>query len=49
MSEPDDAIEHFLEKADDAYGEYESGYSDADATLRRLERHIETLRENFDG
>lgn len=38
------AVESFLSEADDAYGEYERGYSDADATLRRLETAIEELR-----
>jgi len=45
MTDADAAIERFLKRADDAYGEYEAGYADADATLRRLEGHIETLRE----
>ena len=44
-ADADDAIDRFLQKADDAYGEYEAGYADADATLRRLERHTEELRE----
>ena len=44
----DDPIERFLQRADDAYGEYESGYADADATLRRLKRHIEDLREDHE-
>ena len=39
-----DAVETFLNEADDAYGEYEQGYTDADATLRRLETAIEELR-----
>ena len=39
-----DAVEAFLERADTAYEEYEQGYADADATLRRLEKHIEELR-----
>jgi hypothetical protein len=39
-----DAVEAFLNEADDAYGEYEEGYTDADATLRRLETAIEELR-----
>ncbi|WP_170083865.1 hypothetical protein [Haloarcula rubripromontorii] len=38
------AVEAFLNEADDAYGEYEQGYTDADATLRRLETAIEELR-----
>ena len=45
MSELDDAIEEFLRKADAAYEEYEQGYADADATLRRLKGPIEDLRE----
>jgi len=45
MSEPNDAVEEFLEKADTAYKEYDHGYADADATLRRLERHLERLRD----
>ena len=45
MSELDDAVESFLEAADTAYKEYEQGYADADATLRRLESHVEELRD----
>ena len=45
MSELDDAIEEFLRKADATYEEYNQGYADADATLRRLESHVEELRE----
>ncbi|MDR9382637.1 MAG: hypothetical protein RI560_13335 [Natronomonas sp.] len=48
MSDADDPIERFLRKADDVYGEYERGYADADATLRRLKQHIETLRDDHD-
>jgi len=44
----DDDIERFLRKADDAYEEYEQGYADADATLRRLDGYIEELREAGD-
>ncbi len=43
-----DAVDRFLRKADDAYEEYERGYADADATLRRLRRHITALREADD-
>ena len=39
------AVERFLRKADAAYEEYEQGYADADATLRRLEPHLDDLRE----
>ena len=48
MSDTDEsaaeAVDAFLAEADAAYGEYENGYTDADATLRRLERAIEDLR-----
>jgi archaellum component FlaC len=45
MADTDDAVEEFLERADTAYKEYDHGYADADATLRRLERHLERLRD----
>ena len=45
MSELDDAIEEFLRKADAACEEYEQGYADADATLRRPKSHVEELRD----
>ena len=45
MTDPDEAIEEFLRKADAAYEEYEQGYADADATLRRLKEPIEDLRD----
>ena len=45
MTDPDEAIEEFLRKADAAYEEYDRGYADADATLRRLEGHVEDLRD----
>jgi hypothetical protein len=45
MTDIDDAVERFLRKADSTYEEYEQGYADADVTLRRLNGHIEELRE----
>jgi hypothetical protein len=49
MNEDSDSIERvveqFLDSADAAYAEYEEGYADADATLRRLEADIEELRD----
>lgn len=48
MTETDDAVEAFLAKADDAYSEYDRGYADADATLRRLRGHLEDLRSATD-
>ncbi|WP_324661865.1 hypothetical protein [Haloarcula sediminis] len=38
------AVEAFLSEADSAYEEYDRGYTDADATLRRLESAVEQLR-----
>jgi hypothetical protein len=38
------AVTEFLAAADAAYEDYEKGYSDADATLRQLERAIDDLR-----
>ncbi|MEF8807136.1 hypothetical protein [Natronomonas sp.] len=49
MSDTDEAVEEFLENADTAYGEYDQGYADADATLRRLKQHIEDLRETHEN
>ena len=45
VTDAEAAIEEFLRKADAAYEEYDQGYVDADATLRRLEGPIEDLRE----
>lgn len=39
------AIEQFLDDADDALSEYDQGYADADATLRRLRQDLADLRE----
>jgi hypothetical protein len=41
----DDAVDEFLDAANDVYSEYEQGYMDADAALSLLETRIETLRE----
>ena len=38
------AVDQFLSEADAAYEEYDKGYTDADATLRRLETAIGELR-----
>lgn len=42
------AIQEFLRKTDDAYREYEQGYANADATLRKLQDYVETLGETVD-
>jgi predicted transcriptional regulator len=39
-----EAVADFLDRADSCYAEYEQGYTDADATLRKLDGHIEELR-----
>ncbi|WP_254274000.1 hypothetical protein [Haloarcula marina] len=49
MSDTDDteldaAVSTFLSEADATFEEYERGYTDADATLRRLEVAIDSLR-----
>lgn len=49
MSELETAVREFLAAADDCYGEYENGYEDADATLRRLETHVDDLRDALEG
>lgn len=38
------AVERFLRDADAVYEEYDAGYTDADAALRVLRDHVETLR-----
>jgi hypothetical protein len=45
MDDHEDAVREFLASADDCYSEYDNGYTDADATLRRLETHIDDLRD----
>lgn len=45
MTELERSVREFLSDADACYSEYENGYSDADATLRRLDAHIEDLRD----
>ena len=45
MDDLEASIEEFLRDADACYSEYENGYTDADATLRRLDAHIEDLRD----
>lgn len=45
MTDLEETVERFLRRADSTYAEYEQGYADADATLRRLEGHIGELRE----
>jgi len=45
MTDPADAIEEFLDEADVVFEEYDQGYMDADAALRRLRGHIDELRD----
>ena len=44
----DEEIKRFLNQVDSAYDGDDKGYADADATLRRVKRHVETLREAVD-
>jgi hypothetical protein len=48
MTDTEDAVEEFLREADTVLGEYEQGYMDADAALSRLEKDVETLREQVE-
>lgn len=48
MTDLEESVREFLRRADDCYGEYDNGYTDADATLRRLESHIDDLRETVE-
>jgi hypothetical protein len=43
------AVRQFLADADSALAEYDSGYADADATLRVLRRHLDDLRDAVPG
>jgi hypothetical protein len=45
MTDTEAAVERFLRGYDTAREEYESGYADADATLRVVDGHVERLRE----
>ena len=45
MDDLEESVREFLHSVDDCYGEYDNGYTDADATLRRLESHVEDLRD----
>lgn len=48
MDDLERAVAEFLDAADDCFAEYEQGYQDADATLRRLEPHLADLRETHE-
>ena len=48
MTDTDDAVETFLAESETVLEEYDQGYADADATLRQLRQHIETLRKAHD-
>jgi hypothetical protein len=39
------AVQAFLDDADSALAEYDRGYTDADATVRVLRRHLDSLRD----
>lgn len=41
-------VAEFLQEAETVYDEYDQGYIDADAALRRLRPEIEDLEETLD-
>jgi len=41
----DDAIDQFLRDVDAAHDDYDRGYTDADATLSVVMKHVEALRD----
>lgn len=43
MTDADERIEEFRREAETVFEEYDQGYMDADAALRRLRGHIEDL------
>lgn len=48
MTDTDDAVEAFLSEAETIYSEYDDGYMDADAALRRLRTEIDALGESVE-
>lgn len=46
MTDADERIEQFIADAETVLGEYDQGYMDADAALRRLRDHIEELADD---
>ncbi|MDZ7747392.1 MAG: hypothetical protein U5K28_13180 [Halobacteriales archaeon] len=40
----DDPIEQFVQKAERAFEEYDKGYADPDATLRKLRSYVDELK-----
>lgn len=49
MGDHERAIEEFLDATDTAFGEYDQGYVDADATLSKVRTHVEALRDSVEG
>jgi hypothetical protein len=48
MSDLETAVRETLRNADAALEEYDEGYADADATVRRLRRYLDELRAGVD-
>ncbi|WP_418281161.1 hypothetical protein [Halorubrum sp. DTA98] len=44
----EDAVERFLDDTATAFGEYDQGYADADATLSVIRSHCSELRDVVD-
>lgn len=48
MTDANERIEEFRREAETVFEEYDQGYIDADAALRRLRRHVENLTDGTD-
>lgn len=44
----DDALDQFIRKTDRAFEEYDEGYADPDATLRKLRSYVDELKRERD-
>ena len=49
MTDLEDAVEQFLQGADEVYDEYDQGYVDADAALSMLDDRLNGLRDAVDA
>lgn len=48
MTETETAVAAFLDEAETIFGEYDQGYMDADAALRRLRTEIDDLEDTIE-
>ncbi len=47
--ELDDAVETFIDSAENVFDEYDDGYMDADAALELLGDYVSELRDTYEG